>query len=262
MLSVISVKRRVTRRGIAPSTWQKRRRQEPQAQVYIHINDVYLTGPKNNSWLFDTGSVANICNMLQELQVTRMLAKDEVMMHIGNGARVVVIAVGMLPLHLPSGFILELSNFYFVSVLCKNIISGYRILQDGYSFKSENNGCSIYMNNIFYGHALIVDGLFIMNLESERNVFNVDAKHLNTNDLNSTYLWHCRLGHIEHKHMKKLHQDGLLESLDTCKACLVGKMAKTPFNGYVERASDLLEKIHTNVCGPMSVPARGGFTTL
>jgi hypothetical protein len=36
-------------------------------------------------------------------------------------------------------------------------------------------------------------------------------------------------------------------------------MAKTPFNGYVERASDLLEIIQTDVCGSMSIPTRGGF---
>ena len=30
----------------------------------------------------------------------------------------------------------------------------------------------------------------------------------------ATYLWHCRLGHIGVKRMKKLHVDGLLESLD------------------------------------------------
>jgi hypothetical protein len=30
-----SVRRRVTGRGIAPSIWQKRRRLEPQSQVYL-----------------------------------------------------------------------------------------------------------------------------------------------------------------------------------------------------------------------------------
>jgi hypothetical protein len=39
----------------------------------------------------------------------------------------------------------------------------------------------------------------------------------------------------------------------------MGKMTKTPFKGIVERASDLIEIIHTDVCGPMSVPALGGF---
>ena len=64
--------------------------------------------------------------------------------------------------------------------------------------------------------------------------------------------------------MKKLHADGLLESLDyesldTCEPCLMGKVTKTPFSGTIERATDLLEIIHTDVCGPMSVEARGGY---
>src|SRR3954469_419156 len=38
----------------------------------------------------------------------------------------------------------------------------------------------------------------------------------------------------------------------------MGKMTKTPFSGTMERATDLLEIMHTDVCGPMSVEARGG----
>ena len=49
------------------------------------------------------------------------------------------------------------------------------------------------------------------------------------------------------------------ESLDACEPCLMGKMTKTPFSGTMERATDLLEIIHTDVCGPMSVEARGGY---
>src|SRR3954470_14892945 len=79
--------------------------------------------------------------------------KDEVTMRVGNGSKVDVIAVGTLPLHLPSGLALDLNNCYLVPALSMNIISGSCLMRDGYSFKSENNGCSIYMNNIFYGHA-------------------------------------------------------------------------------------------------------------
>jgi hypothetical protein len=64
--------------------------------------------------------------------------------------------------------------------------------------------------------------------------------------------------------MKKLHGDGLLtsfdfESFETCESCLLGKMTNTPFTGIGERASDLLGLVHTDVCGPMSTTARGGF---
>ena len=48
------------------------------------------------------------------------------------------------------------------------------------------------------------------------------------------------------------------ESLDTCEPCLMGKMTKTPFSRTMERASDLLEIIRTDVCGPVSIEARGG----
>ena len=69
------------------------------------------------------------------------------------------------------------------------------------------------------------------------------------------------LGHISEKRMKKIHTNGLLASFDfelyeTCKACLLGKMTKTPFTGFSERASDLLELIHSDVCGPISSTTR------
>ena len=83
--------------------------------------------------------------------------------------------------------------------------------------------------------------------------------------MNPTYLWHCRLGHINENRIKKLHSSGILESFDyesydKCESCLLGKMTKSPFTGSSERASDLLGIIHTDVCGPMSTSARGGFS--
>ena len=37
-----------------------------------------------------------------------------------------------------------------------------------------------------------------------------------------------------------------------------GQDDQTPFSGTMERATDLLEIIHTDVCGLMNVEARGG----
>ena len=39
----------------------------------------------------------------------------------------------------------------------------------------------------------------------------------------------------------------------------MGKMAKTPFSGTMERATNLLEIINTNVCSPKSVESRDGY---
>ena len=90
----------------------------------IHVIDVYLTNARNSAWVFDTGSVANIFNSKQGLQIKGRLAKDEATMHVENGSKVDVIAVGTLPLHLPSGLVLDLDNCYLVPAVSMNIISG------------------------------------------------------------------------------------------------------------------------------------------
>ena len=69
----------------------------------------------------------------------------------------------------------------------------------------------------------------LMNLDrSDTHIHNIDAKRYKVNNDNATYLWHCHLGHIGVKRMKKLHKDGFLESLDyesfdTCEPCLMGR---------------------------------------
>ena len=90
----------------------------------IHIIDVYLTNAHSSAWVFDTSSVAHICNSKQGLRIKRRSAKDEVAMRVGNGSIVDIIAVGTLPLHLPSGLVLDLNNCYLVPTLSMNIISG------------------------------------------------------------------------------------------------------------------------------------------
>ena len=49
------------------------------------------------------------------------------------------------------------------------------LMQYGYSFKSENNCCSVYMNKTFYGHTPNVNGLLNLN-RSDTHIHNIDAK--------------------------------------------------------------------------------------
>ena len=46
---------------------------------------------------------------------------------------------------------------------------------------------------------------------------------------------------------------------DTCEQCVMGKIPKTLFSETIERANDLLEIIHTDVCGSMSVETLDGY---
>jgi hypothetical protein len=108
-----------------------------------------------------------------------------------------------------------------------------------------------------------VNGLYVFDLE-DKSVCNINMKMARLNDLNPTFIWHCRLGHINEKRIERLHKDGLLssfnfESFSTCESFLLGKMTKAPFTSQSDKASDLLELVHTDVCGPMSFVAKCDF---
>ena len=109
-------------------------------------------------------------------------------MRVSNGSRVEVVDVGTLRLPLPSGMILVLSRCYYVPALSMNIVSGSCLLHDCYSFKSETNGCSIYMDEMFYVHAPDRNGLFILDLDCNTHINIISSKRCKHDK--STYLWH------------------------------------------------------------------------
>ena len=74
---------------------------------------------------------------------------------------------------------LILNKCYLVFALSMNKIRPC-LLPYGYSSKSENNCCSIYMNKTFYGHTLNANGL--LNLDhSDTHINNIDAKRCKVN---------------------------------------------------------------------------------
>ena len=91
-----------------------------------------------------------------------------------------------MQLHLPSGFIMELNNCYYIPALSRNIISASCLMSQGYEINLKDNGCSFYLNGMFHGYAPIVDGLFILNLEKEP-VYNMNVKRHKPNEINPTY---------------------------------------------------------------------------
>ncbi|GKA11841.1 retrotransposon protein, putative, ty1-copia subclass [Tanacetum coccineum] len=94
------------------------------------------------------------------------------------------------------------------------------------------------------------------------SMYNVGTKRVKHN-LDSTYLWHCRLAHISKKRIEKLQHEGLLkstddESFDQYVSCLSGKITRKSFPHSPERATDLFGIIHTDVCGPLRHVSRQG----
>ena len=60
----------------------------------VYVTNIFLANSYINSWVFDTGSVAHVCNMMQGMIRCRSVDKGEVDFLVGNNARVVALNVG------------------------------------------------------------------------------------------------------------------------------------------------------------------------
>ncbi|GKD33721.1 retrotransposon protein, putative, ty1-copia subclass [Tanacetum coccineum] len=163
--------------------------------------------------------------------------------------------------------ILVLNNCHFSSFIIRGVISLSCLWDNGFRHKFIDNGAiSVSKDNIFYFNAFLRDGIFEIDMHNhisnERSIYTCSNKKSKHN-LDSTFLWHCRLGHINTKRIEKLQHNGLLKSIDdesfnVCVSCISGKMARKPFTHASERADDLLGIIHSDVCGPFRTTSREG----
>ena len=202
---------------------------------------------------------------MQGFKRSKQLNKGDLELHVGNGAIVAVKALGTFDLLLPNGLYLTLYNVCYAPSLTRNIISVARLKESGFYFTFDNECIFVYKNSMFYFEARPHNGIYEVRLKDSSNqgsIYNTIAKRPKC-DLSQSFLWHCRLGHINKKRIEKLHKDEILKtndigSFDVCESCLYDKMTKTPFTNVSERANDLLGIIHTDVCGPFRSEGRNG----
>ena len=77
-------------------------------------------------------------------------------------------------------------------------------------------------------------------------------------------IWHRRLGHLHYKILPTLNSmvNGIPELKEdheeVCKGCALGKNVKKPFGSNTSRSKEILDLIHFNFCGPMSIKSLGG----
>ncbi|GJW40719.1 retrotransposon protein, putative, ty1-copia subclass [Tanacetum coccineum] len=223
--------------------------------------------PKSNTWIYDTVCGTHICNTIQRLRGYQKLNKGALDLYIGNGHNAVVEAIRSFELILPSGMILVLDNCHFPPSITKGIVSLLHLWDKVFCYKFMDNGAiSVSKDNICYFNAFPRDGIFEIDMHNhisnERSIYTCSNKKSKHN-LDSTFLCHCRLSHINKKCIKKLQHDELLrsiddESFDVCVSSISGKMARKPFTHASERADDLLGFIHSDVCGQFRTTSREG----
>ncbi|GJX41931.1 retrovirus-related pol polyprotein from transposon TNT 1-94, partial [Tanacetum coccineum] len=121
--------------------------------------------------------------------------------------------------------------------------------------------------NVFVGKAYACDGMFKLNINKiTSSAYLPDCNFISSFNIEcSTFnLWHNRLGHINYKTMKDMLKQGIIsysgKHKDKCQICVQAKMKRKPFP-KVDRQSEILELVHSDICELNGQLTRGGDRT-
>ena len=202
----------------------------------------------------------------------RRLSDGEIIINLGSNTKAEAVLVGVFTLCFANNKLILSDTFYVLS-LRQNLILVSSLVNKSYSV---NFGIEVVikMNDTFIYSGMVTNGLYLIaptiyEIHDTEiiNKTNRPKLKIKSPSSNPTKLWHLRLCHINIDRIDKLVKDGILPSLvvepmPVCESCLEGKMTKRPFSSKGNRAKDLLESMHTDVCGPMNVRVRGGYEYL
>ncbi|GJW69483.1 hypothetical protein Tco_0123907 [Tanacetum coccineum] len=135
-------------------------------------------------WIMDSGASRHICNnrgLFHEFEE----GKDSECIFMGNSHTAGVLGKGKLLLKFTLGKTLALNNVLYVPSLRRNIVSGSLLLRAGLNFFLEGDKIVITRNNDFVGKGYVVDGLFVLSIDSSSN-----ASYSFAYIVESPYIWH------------------------------------------------------------------------
>ena len=89
------------------------------------------------------------------------------------------------------------------------------------------------MNDEIIGNEILTNSLFIVDVRSTIMNMDVNVKR-KRKEVNDSYLWHCKVGHIGEERVHKLHKGGYLDPFDyesfaTCESYLASKNDQISF---------------------------------
>ncbi|KAL0361624.1 UNVERIFIED_CONTAM: Retrovirus-related Pol polyprotein from transposon TNT 1-94 [Sesamum radiatum] len=210
-----------------------------------------------HEWLIDSGCTVHMTPYRDILSNYKSENLGSVSM--ANEKRCDVLSVGDVCMIFENGFKFTLKNVKHVPDLAHNLMSCSALEEEGLEGRWGKGIMKIMKGSLNVFKAKRKKNLYICSVTYD--IVAASVTHMNTSDL-----WHKRLGHISSKGLELLHKHGVLNDkindLSFCDDCILGKHHKVHFpitHSQVHMTStSILDYLHADVWGPSNVPTHGG----
>lgn len=219
-----------------------------------------------SDWYLDSGASAHMTKYESILKNKTVSSHQEVT--VANNNKLQVKCIGNVEQEIKvknEVRNLKINKVQYIPDLCVNLLSVSQIVKNGNTVMFDKHGFEIRdKNKIIVATGSLVNDMFKLHIQENCSIIkDNDEKCMNAFACaeNETKLWHRRLAHTSFTNMRFLK--GTIENVNyneqQCDICIKGKQSRLPFKLEGHRAKQLLEIIHSDVCGPMSVSSLSGY---
>ena len=221
-------------------------------------------------WIIDSGATKHM-SPHRSTFVTYVPFRVHETVSLGNGTDCEAVGIGRVAVNmLCEGTVKRhiLSDVLYVPNLVNNFFSVTAATLKGHKITFKGKQCSFF-----------IDGKLIATGHNMNHLWYIDCASSDTHDTCAVMkdahdkapleLLHQRLGHVNERRLNFAVKKQLIVGVDVdksqvtslpfCEACVQGKQTSKQFRGSADiHTTKVLQLVHSDVCGPMSVASLGG----
>ncbi|KAL3691463.1 hypothetical protein R1sor_005114 [Riccia sorocarpa] len=223
-----------------------------------------ITDP-DPTWYIDSGATTHVTGSSQELDQFQNITSSA-RIRSADGVCHSVKGKGDVIFQLPEGKV-KFVDVLYVPGLTKNLLTVGSLTDEGNIAVFNRSRCLIVSPDTRTVLAQATrdrkGGLYKLERGAHVHESNLVISDSATKLAN---LWHYRMGHLSYDSLRYMGTKGLVTGFPllppiqtVCPGCLLGKQTEEPFPRKSEtRALDILEVIHSDICGPLPFRSLGG----
>lgn len=226
-------------------------------------NDAFISvlsassGTDKDAWYIDSGASGHMSNNVKYFE-----SMNDFNDHINTAGeeKIAVKGSGLVNLDLNvngKSNAIDVKNVLFVPDLSTNLLSVSEMTSKGNKVIFEGSSCNVFNpKGQLIAKAEIDGGLYKLSQNPHKAFLSTKNADIDT--------WHRRLGHTNIQTLVRMQQGVVTgvnfheKRIDSCITCSMGKQTRLPFDESRTRANELIELVHSDLCGPIEAESFRG----
>lgn len=227
------------------------------SNLKLFVSNAALSAETNddNAWFIDSGASVHM-SCKRDWFDTYHEINNGGHIYLGDNRSHEIKGYGDISVMMPNGQEKQIQNVVYVPGLKKNLISVSTIIDQHLKIEFVKSHCLV--KDVQDNYKVVAKGMRVGGLY-KLDVMKNGHQALTSIGMSTIEIWHQRYGHLNHNDLMLLQKKLMVEGLPIikgehfeCEGCALGKQHKEEFPVHENRRKhEILELVHTDVCGPM-----------